>query len=132
MPVAHAFSGCDTVAQCWGVGKAKVVKVLQSHKLLTQLENPAGSPSNIVPECASFMCACYGYTHVDTKTQERCMAWKNKTAKSNIVSAPKLMSLPPTSEAFEQNVLRAHLQACIWKTALEGNPLSLDSTKYGW
>ena len=28
--VAHALSGCDTVAQCWGIGKGKVVKVLKA------------------------------------------------------------------------------------------------------
>ena len=28
---------------------------------------------------------------------------------------PKLKSLPPTKEAFRENVKRAHFQACLWK-----------------
>ena len=28
LPAAHALSGCDTVAQLWGVGKTRVAKVL--------------------------------------------------------------------------------------------------------
>ena len=29
LPAAHALSGCDTVAQLWGIGKTRVVKVLR-------------------------------------------------------------------------------------------------------
>ena len=29
LPTAQALSGCDTVARLWGIGKTKVVKVLQ-------------------------------------------------------------------------------------------------------
>ena len=58
--------------------------------------------------------------------------WKVKTAKANIVSAPKLTSLPPTNESFQPNVLRAHLQCCIWKHADEANPPDIDPTMHGW
>jgi len=30
LPAAHALSGCDTVGQCFGVGKSTVIKVLKS------------------------------------------------------------------------------------------------------
>ena len=43
----------------------------------------------------------------------------------------KLCSLPPTSEAFEQNVARAHLQVAIWLHALDPNPPVSDPTSYG-
>ena len=36
-----------------------------------------------------------------------------------------LASLLPTTEAFSENMKRAHLQACIWKNALELNPPTL-------
>ena len=62
----------------------------------------------------------------------RFKLWKVKTSKANIVSAPKLMSLPPTNESFQPNVLRAHLQCCIWKHANEANPPDIDPTMHGW
>ena len=34
--------------------------------------------------------------------------------------APKLCTLPPTAEAFAQNVLRAHYQLAQWYSALQG------------
>lgn len=45
---------------------------------------------------------------------------------------PKLMSLSPTSEAFAENVKRAHFQAFIWKAALSEDPPHLDATEFGW
>ena len=70
------------------------------------------------------MLACYG--------QQRCQQmWFSKVSRSK-ASAPKLCSLPPTSEAFEQNVATAHLQVAIWLHALDPNPPVLDPTSYGW
>ena len=54
--------------------------------------------------------------------------WENK----NTRQMPKLQSLPPTSEAFLENVKRAHLQTCIWKSALEQDPPDIDATSFGW
>ena len=42
------------------------------------------------------------------------------------------MSLPPTNEAFELNVMMAHFQCAIWLHALEADPPSLDPAEYGW
>ena len=57
--------------------------------------------------------------------------WFSKVNRSK-ASAPKLCSLPPTSEAFEQNVARTHLQVASWLHALDPNPPVLDPTSYGW
>ena len=51
--------------------------------------------------------------------QIRGMDWQDITEESDWRAAPKLKSLPPTSEAFEQNVRRAHFQVSVWKAALE-------------
>ena len=56
--------------------------------------------------------------------------WVKKTAKS--MGAPKLCSLPPTTEAFVENIKRAHFQAAHWYAALESNPPSLNPCDYGW
>ena len=43
-----------------------------------------------------------------------------------------IKTVPPTSEAFKENVLRAHFQVTVWKSAPETEPPSLDPTEYGW
>ena len=49
-----------------------------------------------------------------------------------MTSAPDLKSQPPTSEAFAQNVGRAHIQAAIWRAAVSPHPPKADATQYGW
>ena len=56
--------------------------------------------------------------------------WRSKTGKSG-ASSLLLCSIPPTTEAFTENVHRCHLQVAIWKAALLESP-EMDSTKYGW
>ena len=81
---------------------------------------------------SEFIAACYGYEEAATISDVRFKMWKMKTAKTNIVSAPKLKSLPQANESFQPNVLRAHLQCCFWKHADEGNPPDIEPTMYGW
>ena len=50
--------------------------------------------------------------------------------KPKLTKAPELKSLPPTKEAFE--LLRAHIQTAIWKSANDSRPPELEPTKYGW
>ena len=57
--------------------------------------------------------------------------WFSKARRLN-VSALQLCSLPPTSEAFKENVARAQLQTPIWLHALDSDPPVLDSTSYRW
>lgn len=61
----------------------------------------------------------------------RMNAWAAKTGKGP-VSTPRLCSLPPTTEAFVENVKRAHHQASMWRSAKTEHPPELDVEKYGW
>ena len=47
-------------------------------------------------------------------------------------SAPKIQALPPTTEAFIENVKRSHLQTGTSKAALSLNPPTLDAMEYGY
>ena len=60
----------------------------------------------------------------------RCLV--QKMAKPKLTKAPELKSLPPTKEAFELHVLKAHIQTAIWKSANDSRPPELEPTKYGW
>ena len=57
--------------------------------------------------------------------------WLKRTSKRKVTAKPKLQTLPPTAEAFQENVKRAHLQACIWKSALSDDPPEMDPCTYG-
>ena len=106
---AHALSGCDTVARLSGLGKAKVIKHLQKGHKLEQLGEPNAALPDLIAEASSFVAACYGKKSINM-SNVRFDVWLTKMAKKNIRQAPKLQSLPPTSELFSENVKRAQLQ----------------------
>ena len=62
---------------------------------------------------------------------KRQKIWANKVG-LNVAGAPKLASLPPTNETFNENVARTHLQVAVWKIALQPDPPAIDPTAFGW
>ena len=48
------------------------------------------------------------------------------------LTTPKLQSLPPTNEAFAENVARARMQVATWKHAIHLNPPNMDALTHGW
>ena len=128
---AHALSGCDTVACCSGIGKKTSVKMLQEGYSLSSVGDVSASFTDVTKQATKFMCACYGYPDCDAISEARQKSWAKKTGKGSS-SIPKLCSLTPTTEAFAENVKRAHLQACIWKAAHDADPPQLDPAEFGF
>ena len=64
-------------------------------------------------------------------TASRLKVWMKKTGRRVATGMPKLCSLPPTNEAFKENVKRAHYVCCTWKMALQDPPI-MNPTEYGW
>ncbi len=58
--------------------------------------------------------------------------WIAQIWKPGLTRVPKLASLPPTTEAFTENIKRAHLQTFLWNSALKLDPQKLEPTDYGW
>ena len=81
-------------------------------------------------ESTSFMASCYGCTSTQSMTDCRQKQWAQRTGKS--ASAPKLCTLPPTTEGHLQNTLRAHKQLCNWYSTMEIDPPDIDSVEYGY
>ena len=57
---AHALTGCDTVACCYGVGKGTALKVLKdghSLSLLGVIDSPIEA---VIAQATTFISACYG------------------------------------------------------------------------
>lgn len=129
---AHALSGCDTVPMCHGIGKSKMLKCVKTMQCsLSLLGNINAKMEDVIQQATAFVCRCYNITNAKTMTEARIKVWITKTGQKAASKVPKLCSLPPTSEAFEQNVKRAHLQCATWKKALQ-DPPALDPTEYGW
>ena len=127
------LAACDTVASYFGVCKVPALKVLRhSQRSLNFLGNTGGPPfSEVVDQATNFLLACYGQQRCHSMMEACQQMWFSTISRSK-ASTPKLCSLPPTSEAFVQNVARAHLQVAIWLHALNPNPPVLDPTSYSW
>jgi hypothetical protein len=58
--VAYVLTVCDTVAQCFEVGKCTIIKVLNSGVELNKLDVLSEDIGDIIEEATFFMTACYG------------------------------------------------------------------------
>ena len=57
----------------------------------------------------------------------RLTLWTKKTDSAKLsAKPPDLKSLPPTNEALELNILRAHFQAMMWNNCVNGCPPNED------
>lgn len=129
---AHGVTGCDTVATYHGIGKGVALKVLRSNKhTLSSVGDVNSSVEEAVEQATKFILSCYGHPECGSMTEARQKIWSTKVSRS-IAGAPKLQSLPPTNEAFRENVARAHLQVAIWRQALQSDRPDLDPLQHGW
>ena len=60
LPAAHALTGCDTVAQLWGRGKAACKKIMESGRPLDKLGDATADIGDVMSEATAFVAACYG------------------------------------------------------------------------
>ena len=88
----------------------------------------------IIKEVTSYIAACYSTTirPGDVESDVLYRVWGAKMVRKGVCIQPELQYLPPFSMAFEENVKRAHLQATIWQTALNTDPLDVGSNDYVW
>ena len=128
---AHAISGCDTVACCFGIGKVSVVKTLRAGYKLNAVGIVDASFNDVIDQATTFMSACYGVKDATDMSQTRLVVWGAKNGKG-YTSAPNLSALPPTREAFAENMKRAHYQAILWRTLDTKDLPELNTEDYGW
>ena len=123
---AHGLTGCDTVATYFGIGKAAVLRVLASGvHALTYVVDTSRILSEITAQATPFILASYGQTKCTSLTGAHQKMWAMKVGQC-------MASLPPTNEAFNENVARAHLQVEVWRNALQPDPPAIDPTAFGW
>ena len=129
--LGHSLSGCDSVCRTVGIGKAKAISAMEKSSLV-YLGNLNAPITEIVAEATKFFGFCYSILEGENMSEKRYHAWLRKTSSGKLSSAPKLSSLPPTTEAFTQNVLRAHCQCAIWLSTLSPDPPNIDPPNFGW
>ena len=130
----HGLSGTGAVASLHGIGKATVVKVVKKGCFpLFCIGDVHAEIKYVEAQATKCMYTAYGKEaeSCNSMTECRVKMWRSKTGKSG-ASSVKLCSIPPTTEAFTDNVHICHLQVAVWKAALLESPPDMDSTKYGW
>ena len=132
---AHAFSGCDTTSRIFGIGKLKIMKLLESSlevrnfaddfmRSYEKVENEV-----ILNSGEKTMMKLYSGagTAADTNLDDLRFAVFKQKAASNLTQVLPT-SLPPTKAACQQHSLRVYFQVKAWKQL---SPMS-DPTAWGW
>jgi hypothetical protein len=127
---AHALSGCDTVAGCFGIGKGTAIKALRSGCSLSHLGSLDSPMETVISQATVFVSVCYGrFGFCESISETRLQVWATKLGNG---TSSKLCCLPPTNEAFAENVKRAHYQTSVWRSLEQSNPPELDPEDFGW
>ena len=106
---SHALTGCDTVATCFGIGEGTMLRVLKTGMNLDLLGDVDAPFRDAMKQTMQFITSCYGQPHCDSMSEARIRVWTVRTGKPGTTNTPKLCFLPPTTEAFTDNMKRAHM-----------------------
>ena len=91
----------------YGIGNGTVVNMLLKGHTLDKLGDSEAQMNDIVEESTKFAATCYGSKAKGTMSEIRYDVWTARTGRRKVTTTPKLNALPPTTEAFEENVKRA-------------------------
>ena len=124
----HAFSGCDTTARPFGIGKTTVFNKIQNDYTLGQSAdvflNAESSKEEIVQAGDVAMRIIHGGSLTITLGDFRYAEYKRRVLKGT--KAVHAESLPPTSGSTKHQSLRTFHQIMTWKN------IYLDPEKYGY
>ena len=88
--------------------------------------------SDVIDKPTKFIGACYGNQGGEETMSD--IRYEILTTKfgNTATSASKIQALPPTTEAFIENMNRSHLQMGTWKAALSLDSPARDPVEYGY
>ena len=86
---------------------------------------------DITRQASEFVAACNGHKDCSNISEAKKKSWAAKVGKGTS-TIPQLKPLPPTIEAFLDDVKRPHLQTAVWKHALDTDSPWLDPTEHGY
>ena len=84
------------------------------------------SLNDVLLESKRFVAKCYGQNETSS-SKNRLLLWTKKTDGAKLsAKPPTLQSLPPSDEALQLNIKRAHFQAMMWNNCTSGKPPCID------
>ena len=126
----HAVTGCDTTSALCNQGKKKAYKLLREHTGLAKdvsiFNMPQAAKKDLITAGEKFLLHLYGASDFTSQDAFRYYAYTRAIAKKSVKDSFNLATLPPTSAAAKQHILRTYLQVQQWI----GN--ELEPTDWGW
>ena len=131
LPAFHAFSGSDNTGRFARIGKATWFKlymkadatVVKAFKTIQQIGDVS---EEIMTTLESFVCAAYcpRGVNVERIPELRWYLFCKHMAESD--------RLPPTFGAFQQHLLRVHVETTVWGQASVADQVMIDPLKNGF
>jgi hypothetical protein len=119
----HAITGCDTVSYFAGHSKKTAWKIFTTDNHLLKDLGKGELTHNTMRDAEKFVCKLYSVPEVSSCDNARVkLFFKCKSAEA----------LPPTTDALQFHVQRAHYQSMVWKQATNPRPVLPSPATMGW
>lgn len=125
LPGFHAISGCDTVSQLCGIGKATAWKTYSKYATLLDGLGRGDLVDETFEKAENFICRLYSSVENDTKINDVRFKMFLKGSKD-----PEKLS--PTQSSLRQHIKRAHHQSTVWYCSLIAQPNICSPVGKGW
>jgi len=123
IPDFHALTGSDTTSYLAGYSKKSTWKTFQMYHHLLENLGKGELTSETSQNAEQFICKFYNLCNVSNTNEARVILF-NKSR------SPE--SLPPTSDALQFHIQRAHYQATVWRQAHLAYPEIPNPESMGW
>lgn len=124
----HALTGSDTTSQFSGIGKITAWKAFctgSNAKLLRKLGEEHLSSPEVRSSVEAFVVKLYKPSSTESSIQVLRSAMFRTSKK-------QLESLPPTKDALQLHIRRAHFQTFVWRNSLVAQPNLPSPLLSGW
>lgn len=119
----HAITGCDTVSYFAGHSKKTAWKLFTTDNHLLKDLGTGELTQNTMKDAEQFVCKLYNVQEVASCDNARVkLFFKCKSQDA----------LPPTSDALQFHVQRAHFQSMVWMQATNPQPVLPSPATMGW
>ena len=126
----HAVTGCDTTSALYNQGKKKTYKLLKEHTGLAKdvsiFNMSQAAKKDVISAGEKSLLHLYGASDFTSLDTFRYYAYIRAIAKKSVKDSFNLATLPPTSAAAKQHILRTYLQVQQWIVN------ELEPTDWGW
>ena len=123
IPAFHVLTGSDTTSYIAGCSKRSAWKTFQTHHQLLENLGKGELTAETLKNAEQFVCKLYNINNMSNTNEARVILF-NKSR------SPE--SLPPTSDALQFHIQRAHYQVAVWRQAYLAYPDTPNTKAMGW